>query len=97
MVDFYHKKEGDLLRLGCTLSNLVLIRAPNLATAMFYPFAESDKGLLQKTGKNMLGHPSIVFRRKAVVNETLIRDSTNWFKRFDASQLYPHSMCQAML
>ena len=47
----------------------------------------------------MTGGPSIVFTRKAVVDETFIRRSNNVCKTIvgiDASQLYPFSMCQAM-
>ena len=47
----------------------------------------------------MTGEPSIVFTRKAVVDETFIRDSSNVCKSnvgIDASQLYPSSMCQDM-
>ena len=47
----------------------------------------------------MVGGPSIVFTRKAVVDETFIRISSNLCKSIvgiDASQLYPYSMCQPM-
>ena len=47
----------------------------------------------------MVGGPSIVFTRKAVVDETFIRDSRNICKSIvgiDASQLYPYSICQSM-
>ena len=47
----------------------------------------------------MVGGPSIVFTLKAVVDETLIRKSTNFCKSIvsiDASRLYPISKCQAM-
>ena len=47
----------------------------------------------------MTDGPSIVFTRKAVVDETFIRSSSNIGKsivRIDASQLYPFSMCQDM-
>ena len=47
----------------------------------------------------MVGGPSIVFTRKAVVDETFLRDTTKWCKSLvgiDAGQLYPFSMCQAM-
>ena len=47
----------------------------------------------------MFGGPSIVFRRKTVVNETFIRESSNLCKSIvgiDASQLYPYSICQPM-
>ena len=65
----------------------------------FYPFTESDKDLLEKIREDMVGGPSIVFPRKAVVDETFIRKSTNVCKSIvgiDASQLYPYSMCQPM-
>ena len=47
----------------------------------------------------MVGGPSIVFTRKAVVDENFIRKSSNLCKSIvgiDASQLYPYSMCQPM-
>ena len=47
----------------------------------------------------MSGGPSIVFTRKAVVDQTYIRNSSNICKTIvgiDASQLYPFSMCQEM-
>ena len=47
----------------------------------------------------MVGGPSIVFTRKAVVDETFIRKSSNLCKSivgFGASQLYPYSMRQPM-
>ena len=49
--------------------------------------------------EDVVGGPSIVFTRKAVVDETFIRKSTNLCKSIvgiDVSQLYPHSMCQPM-
>ena len=47
----------------------------------------------------MVGCPSIVFTRKAVVDETFIRKSSNLCQSIvsiDASQIYPYSMCQPM-
>ena len=47
----------------------------------------------------MVGGPSIVFTRKAVVDETFIRNSrniSNSIVGIDESQLYPYSMCQPM-
>ena len=47
----------------------------------------------------MVGGPSIVFTRKAVVDETFIRISGNICKSIvdiDISQFYPYSMCQPM-
>ena len=87
----------SMLKLGCTLRNLANICSQNSSEAKFYPFIEGDKDLLEKNRENVVGGPSIGFTRKAVVNETFIRKSTNLCKSIvgiDASQLYPYSMCQ---
>ena len=99
MVQFYHQKEIDMLKLGCTLPNLANIFLHISTNENFYPFCESDRYLCEKIREDMTGGPSIVFTRKAVVDETFIRDSSNVCKSIvgiDASQLYPYSMCQNM-
>ena len=99
MLAFYHKKGFDMLKLGCTLPNLANICLHKSTSAKFYPFTETDKHLLQKIREDMVGGPSIVFTRKAVVDETFIRNSGNICKSIvgtDASQLYPYSICQPM-
>ena len=99
MIEFYHQKEIDMLKLGCTLPNLANICLHKSTDSKFYPFTESDKDLLEKIHEDMVGGPSIVFTRKAVVDETSIRKSTNLCKSIvgiDASQFYPYSMCQPM-
>ena len=99
MLAFYHKKGIDMLKLGCTLPNLANICLHKSTSAKFYPFTETDKDLLQKIREDMVGGPSIVFTRKAVVDETFIRKSEKICKSIvgiDASQLYPYSMCQPM-
>ena len=96
-IAFYHDKNIDMLKLGCTLPNLANICLHKSTDAKFYPFTEGDKDLLEKTQKDIVGGPSIVFTRKAVVDETFIRKSTNICKSIvgiDASQLY--LMCQPM-
>ena len=96
---FYHKKGIDMLKLRCTLPNLANICLHKSTSAKFYPFTETDKDLLQKIRQDMVGGPSIVFTRQAVVDETFLRDSGNICKSIvgiDASQLYPYSMCQHM-
>ena len=74
MVAFYHKKGIDMLKLRCTLPNLANICLHKTTSAKFYPFTEADKDLLQKIREDMVGGPSIVFTRKAVVDEIFIRD-----------------------
>ena len=64
----------------------------------FYPFTKGDKDLLEKI-RDVVGGQSIIFTRKAVVDETFIRKSANLCKTIlgiDASHLYPYSMCQPM-
>ena len=77
MNEFYHQKEIDMLKLGCTLPNLANICLHKSTDSKFYPFTESDKDLLEKIREDMVGGPSIVFTRKAVVDDTFIRKSTN--------------------
>ena len=57
------------------------------------------KAFWKKIREDVVGGPSIVLTRKAVVDETSIRKSTNLFKSIvgiDASQLYPYWMYQTM-
>ena len=76
MIAFCHDKDIDMLKLGCTLPNLAYICSHRSTDAKFYPFREGDKNLLEKTREDVVGDPSIVFTRKAVVDETFIRKST---------------------
>ena len=93
MIEFYHNKGIDMLKLGCTLPSLAN-KCLNISTdSKRYPFTESDKDLLEKIREDMVGGPSIVFTRKAVVDETFIRKSSNLCKSIfgiNASQLYPY-------
>ena len=99
MIEFYHQKEIDMLKTGCTLPNLANICLHKLTNSKFYPFNESDKDLLEKICEDLVGGPFIVLTRKAVVDETFIRKSTNLCKTIvgiDKNQIYPYSMCQPM-
>ena len=99
MIAFYHGKDIDMLKLGCTLPNLANMCLHKSTDAKFYPFTEGYKDLLEKIRDDVVGGPTIVFTREAVVNETFVRKSTNICKSIvgiDASQLYPYSMCQPM-
>ena len=85
-----------MLKLGCTLPNICL---HNSTDAKFYPFTEGDKDFREKNREDVVAGPPIVFTRKAVVDETFSRKSSNICKSvvgIDASQLYPYSMCQPM-
>ena len=98
-IEFHHNKGIDMLKFGCTLPNLANICLHKSTDSKFYPFTESDKDLLEKIREDIVGGPSIVFTRKAVMDETFIRKLSNLCKSIvgiDASQLYPYSMCQPM-
>ena len=99
MIEFYHQKEIDMLKSGCTSPKLANICLHYSRDSKFYPFTESDRDFLEKIREHLVGGPSTVFTRKAVVDETFIRKSTNLCKSIvgiHASQLYPYSMCQPM-
>ena len=99
MIDFYHNNRIDILKLGCALPILAKICLHKSTDSKNYPFTESDKDFLEKIREDMIGGPSIVLTRKAVVDETVIRKPPNLCKSIvgiDASRLYPYSMCQPM-
>ena len=99
MIAFYHDKDIHMLKLGYTLPNLANICLHKSTDAKFYPFTERYKDILEKIREHVVGGSSIVFTRKAVVDETFVRKSSNICKSIvgiDASQLDPHSMCQPM-
>ena len=92
-IAFYHDKNIDMLKLGCTLPNMANICLHKSTDAKFYTFTEVDKELFKKIREDVVGGPSIVSTRKAVVDETFIRKSENICKSFvgiNASQLYPN-------
>ena len=99
MIQIYHNKRIDMLKLGSTSLNLANICLHKSTNYKLYPFCESDKDLCEKAPKDISSGPSLVFTRQAVVDETFIRNSSNICKSIvgiDASQLYPFSMCEEM-
>ena len=99
MMEFYHNKGIDMLKLGCRLPNLANICLHKSTNSKFYPFVEADNDLHDKIREDMTGGPSIVFTRKAIVDQTYIQNTENICKSIvgiDASQLHPFSMCQEM-
>ena len=97
LIEFYHNKGIGMLKLECTLPNLPKIRLHKRTDSQFYPFTESEKELLEKIREDRVGGHSIVFTRKAVVDKTCIRKSSNLCKSIvgiNVSQRYPYSMCQ---
>ena len=68
MIGFYHDKNIDKLKIVCTLTNLANIFLHKSTIAKFYPFTEGDIDLMEKIREDVVGVPSIVFMRKAVVD-----------------------------
>ena len=73
IVGFFHSL-SRVLKLGYTLPNLAINCLHKPTSPKFYPFTETDKDLLQKIPEDMVGGPSNVFTRKAVVDDTFTRD-----------------------
>ena len=97
-IAFHHNNDIYMLKLSGTLPNLANICLHKSTVAKFYPFREGDK-LLEKIGEEAFGGPSIIFTRKALVDETFIRNSANICKSFvgiEVDQLYPYSKCHSM-
>ena len=99
MIEFYHNKGIDMLKLANALPNLTNNCLHKSSDSKFHPFTASHEDLLEKIREDMVGGLSTVFTRKAVVDETFLCKSSNLCKSIvviDSSQLYPYSMCQPM-
>ena len=99
MITLCHEKDIDMLELGFTLPNLANICLHKSIDARVPPFTSADKDLLEKIHEGVVGGPSFVFTRKAVVDETFIRDSKNICTSIVgivASQLYTYSKNQSL-
>ena len=55
MIAFYHVKDIEMLKLGCTLPNLANICLHKSTDAKFHPFTEKDKDLLEKIREDVFG------------------------------------------
>ena len=64
MVQFYHQKEIDMLKLGCTLPNQANICLHKSTNEKIYPFCESDRDLCDKIREDMTGDHLLCLREK---------------------------------
>ena len=98
-IAFYHDKNIDTLKLGCTLPNWLPFAYRNLPMQKSIPSQSEIKTFWKKIREDVVCWPSLVFTSKAVVDEKFIRKSTNICNSsvgIDASQLYPYSICQPL-
>ena len=61
MIQFYHNKVIDMLKLGCIFLNLANNCPYKSTNYKFYPFCQNDKDLREKIREDMNGGPSIFF------------------------------------
>ena len=80
MVHFYQNKGMDMLKPWSVLPNFANICLLSSTDAKFYPFTENEKDLLSNVWEDMFGGPSKVFTRRALTDETHIRNSTGVWK-----------------
>ena len=73
LIEFYHNTGIDISEVGCTLATLANICLHQSKDSEFYPFTETDKDMLEKIRKDMVGEPSIVFTRKAIVKKNFYK------------------------
>ena len=64
MVQFYHHKEFDMLKLGCILPNLANICLHKSTNEKSYPFCKSDRDFSEKNREDMRGDHQLCLREK---------------------------------
>ena len=87
-IAFHHDKDNDMLKLVGTLPNLAKICLDKSTDAKIYPFTERDKNLFKKIREDVVGGPSVVFTRKAIVEEFFCP------KVYKHMQIYCWDRCQ---
>ena len=91
MIEFYHDKGIDMLKLGCTLPNVANICLHKSTNHKCYPFFEGDKDLCQKIREDMTGGPSIVFTNGLIVQTSLTVRNCLHMKPFSATTTFETS------
>ena len=66
-----------MLKHGCTTPNTAIMCLHKYTHTKFYRTTEAEKDLLEKIREGDFGGSFIVFTRKAVVDETFIRNTAN--------------------
>lgn len=102
MMAFYIDRGIDLLKTCISVPSAarsMIFKSAALRQVHFALFSNQDKDLYQKISSNIVGGPSIQFRRKAKVNETRIREGGKPCQKivgFDANALYLWAIGQPM-
>ena len=86
-----------MLKLLSTLPNLANLCSRKSIVYKIYPICKSDDDFCEELREDMTDELTNVFNRKAVVDETFIRNSSIICKSIvgvDSSQLHSYSTCQ---
>ena len=86
MIPFYHDKDIDMLKLGCTFSHPATICVHKSTDAKFRPFMEGDENFLEKIREHVFGGPSIVLTPKQLLMKLL----------FESLQTYANLLLELM-
>ena len=99
MIAFYHDKDIDMLKLGCTLPNLANICLHKSTDAKFYPFTEGDKDLWKKIEKVLLVvHLSFLHAKQLLMKLLFesVQTSANLLLGLMPANFIPTALCQPM-
>ena len=75
LLESYHDKGIDMLKLGCTLPNFANIYLHKSTNHKFYPFFERGKDLCEKIREDMTGGPSRVVTYMSIKHIFVIRQT----------------------
>ena len=99
MMQFYHQKAIDILKLSFTLPNLANCVLLSSTSLKFFPFNQEDKIFDDSIRELLTGGPSNILTWYAKVVSSRIKNSSNMCKTIvsiDASQFYSFSMMKDM-
>ena len=101
--EFYFEKNIDIFKVAMTVPGIarqMLFKASKESGASFALFADRDKDLFKTVKNNIIGGPSIIFKRHAKAGETLVRDNATKpcgrIVGYDANALYLWALNQNM-
>ena len=100
MLEFYFENQIDLFKDTISLPNLARKELFKCSSSVFPLFDFESQDLYRTVQQNIVGGPSIIFKREALANETCIRGNANVVgKRIlghDANGLYAYCIAQSM-
>ena len=100
MLKFYFENQIDLFKDTISLPNLARKELFKCSSRVFPLFDPETQDIYRTVQQNIVGGPSIIFKREACANETLIRGQKNVVGKrvlgHDANGLYAYCIAQPM-